>query len=570
MTEETRHGRAEGASESPRIEAVSDLVLIAGALRPKTVIVAGGTRDDDLRLVESARDHGIAGRVLLVGDARAVRDAASRVGIAVGDDDILGTGSPEETASRTAAAVRDGTADIILKGDISTPILNREMLGIAVRKTISLVTVFDTAPVAGGRPMLLTDPGVTTVCSFERMVGLIENAIDVAHEVMRIERPRVALLSANEKQIASLPSTGLARELSEREWEGASVYGPLSFDLAVSPKSVGIKGPVFQEPDKDARDSQDYEQSLSCSSLSRLREAAREVAGRADVVVCPSIDSANVLYKMIMQNVEYGMGTFAGITVGVAVPYVILSRADNVETKLLSIALCSIAAERMKMAKVTRPDTGPRAGARENFRRDARDGAERQGDTQGPERPGATDATSPAPPHEPSREDTPAMTDTGEKKHWVFRVHVADRAGALTSIASAFSNRGISIDTVVGHGHTLTTRRDGAVIVTFHCIESEKDAIVRIVRRLSKVLSLAEHPYDSESLRKSGLITVTRRLTPQDVAGIEIFLTCELMSEARGVYTYFVAGSPSELDPVLARFIEEDILTDIVYSVIGL
>ena len=51
------------------------------------------------------------------------------------------------------------------------------------------------------------------------------------------------------------------------------------------------------------------------------------------------------------------------------------------------------------------------------------------------------------------------MADTEEKKHWVFRVHVADRAGALTSIASAFSNRGISIDTVVGHGHVLTPGR---------------------------------------------------------------------------------------------------------------
>ncbi len=162
------------------------------------------------------------------------------------------------------------------------------------------------------------------------------------------------------------------------------------------------------------------------------------------------------------------------------------------------------------------------------------------------------------------------MAHEQQRKHWVFRVGLADRAGALTSIASAFSNRGISIDTVVGHGAAYTTTHDGTVVVTFWCTEAEKDEIVRVVKRLSKVTTLEEHPYDSESLRKSALLHTTRRLTPRDVAGRETFLTCELMKEERGLYTYFVAGSPSELDPILSRLAEEGILKDIVYSVVGL
>ena len=162
------------------------------------------------------------------------------------------------------------------------------------------------------------------------------------------------------------------------------------------------------------------------------------------------------------------------------------------------------------------------------------------------------------------------MADDQDKKHWVFRVHVADRAGALTSIASAFSNRGISIETVVGHGATHTATHDGAVVVTLWCTELEKDQIVRVVKRLSKVLSLEEHAYDSAGLRKSAIVHATRRLTPRDVAGRETFLTCELMKEERGIHTYFLAGSPSELDPIIARFGEEGILDDIVYSVVGL
>jgi phosphate butyryltransferase len=306
----------------PPLERVSDLTTLAGNLRPKTVIVPGGEREDDLRLVESARDHGIVDRIVLAGDAAAIRRAADAVGIAVPDADILGTASQEETAAVTVAEVRKGAADIILKGNISTPILNRAILAIRTRPTISLVTLFDAAPIAGGRPMLLTDPGVTTVCNFDRMVGLVENAVEVAHAIMGLERPRVAILSANEKVIESLPSTVMGKELSARSWDGAVVYGPLSFDLAVSEESVRLKGAI-SDP------------------------AAREVAGRADVLVCPGLDSANILYKIIMEIVKYGLGTFAGITVGVQVPYVILSRSDNVETKLQSIALCSIAAERM-------------------------------------------------------------------------------------------------------------------------------------------------------------------------------------------------------------------------------
>ena len=161
------------------------------------------------------------------------------------------------------------------------------------------------------------------------------------------------------------------------------------------------------------------------------------------------------------------------------------------------------------------------------------------------------------------------MANNHENKHWVFRVGVADRSGALTSIASAFSNRGTSIETVVGHGTAYPGATGGAVMVTFWCSESEKDEIVRVVKRLSKVTSLEEHPYESEALRKSAVVRVTRRLAPPDVAGQEVFLTCELMAEQRGTFTYFLAGPPSEIDPILARFVEERILTDIVFSVIG-
>ncbi len=161
------------------------------------------------------------------------------------------------------------------------------------------------------------------------------------------------------------------------------------------------------------------------------------------------------------------------------------------------------------------------------------------------------------------------MSETA-RNHWVFRAHVVDRAGALTSIASAFSNEGVSIDTVVGHGSEVRAGTDGSVVLTFCCSEEEKDKMVRKIRRLSKVTRLEEHPYESQSLRKAVIILATRELKPRDVVGKKDFLTTELVKAAAQGWTYFLAGSPSDLDPVLERLETAGVVKDIIYSVLSL
>jgi acetolactate synthase small subunit len=161
------------------------------------------------------------------------------------------------------------------------------------------------------------------------------------------------------------------------------------------------------------------------------------------------------------------------------------------------------------------------------------------------------------------------MKDT-EKHHWVFRAHVVDRAGALTSIASSFSNEGINIGTVVGHGVVETANVEGSVVLTFFCSEKQKDVMVRKIKRLSKVIALEERPYDSRSLRKSVVMHTTRKLVPHDVAGEHAFLTCEMVQSDDEGFTYFVAGSPGELDPVLERLEKNRVVQDMVYSIVGI
>jgi len=307
--------------ESGTLEAVADLIEIAGRLAGVAVAVAGGDRAEDLRLVESAWDHGIVNRIILVGQEDRIVRAVGEVGIEVAGQDVVPARSEEEAAAATVDLIKTGAADLVLKGNISTPIINRHMLPLAVRNTVSLVTVFDAAPIAGGRVMVMTDAGVTTNCNFERMKDLINNALEVTRSVLQIERPRVAVLSANEKQIASLPSTRLGTELTALDWPRAAVYGPLSLDLAIDPGSVAIK----RLPDLPG---------------------AADVAGRADVLVCPGIDSANILYKSISAMNKFGIASLASVTVGFPVPYIILSRADSLETRLESIALGSIYAPR--------------------------------------------------------------------------------------------------------------------------------------------------------------------------------------------------------------------------------
>ena len=94
--------------------------------------------------------------------------------------------------------------------------------------------------------------------------------------------------------------------------------------------------------------------------------------------------------------------------------------------------------------------------------------------------------------------------------------------------------------------------------------------MVRKLHRLSKVIRLEERPYDSNRLRKSSIILTNRELKPVDVAGENSFLTCELVNKDSNGWTYFIAGAPSELDPVLERLETTGTVRDIIYSVVGL
>jgi len=94
--------------------------------------------------------------------------------------------------------------------------------------------------------------------------------------------------------------------------------------------------------------------------------------------------------------------------------------------------------------------------------------------------------------------------------------------------------------------------------------------MVRKVRRLEQVTRLEETPYESQSMRKSAKILTTRELKPIDVVGEQTFLTSELIKADANGWRYLLAGSPSDLDPVLARLETAGVIKDIIYSVLSL
>ncbi|EPG1639765.1 bifunctional enoyl-CoA hydratase/phosphate acetyltransferase, partial [Pseudomonas aeruginosa] len=159
------------------------------------------------------------------------------------------------------------------------------------------------------RPFIITDAAINIAPSLQDKADIIRNAIDLAH-VIGVERPRVAILAAVETINPSMPATleaaALCKMADRGQISGAVLDGPLALDNAVSLAAAQIKG---------------------------IRS---EVAGQADVLVVPDLESGNMLAKQI----EYmGDAASAGIVMGAKVPIVLTSRADSREARISSCAI---------------------------------------------------------------------------------------------------------------------------------------------------------------------------------------------------------------------------------------
>jgi phosphotransacetylase len=275
------------------------------------------TGPETLRAVELAMSGGMAEPVL-VGPPSEIRAGLSELGT---DPDRFEIVPAEDTATAAAESVRrvrDGGADLLLKGAIKTSDLMRAVLDpdaeLRTDRLLSDVFVFDFVGEAGIRLVGITDGGVMPRPTLDQKEHILRNAVE-AFQALGVECPHVALLAAVETVSETFPSTREAAELARRWNESGTsncvVDGPLAVDIALSRRAADLKG--IESP----------------------------VAGRADVLLFPDLESANMAAK----SVEYVVPLEpAHCILGAAVPVLIPSRSETAAARLSSIAFGALLA----------------------------------------------------------------------------------------------------------------------------------------------------------------------------------------------------------------------------------
>lgn len=220
-----------------------------------------------------------------------------------------------ECGKTGVSVIKDGKADMIMKGKINTSFFVKAILdkknGIPSGRRISLISIFELPDV--NRVIMLTDPGINPELFTEgdesAAIDIIKNGIEVARS-LGIDKPRVALLDANEIPSDKIPTTVKEKTISEMDWKDAYVYGPLSYDLALYEDAVKKKG-IKNNP----------------------------VAGKADILVVPHISGGNFIYKTWVKTLG---AEVANIVSGAKVPIILTSRGDSEISKFLTICASSI------------------------------------------------------------------------------------------------------------------------------------------------------------------------------------------------------------------------------------
>lgn len=282
-----------------------------------TVAVAGGDSEEVLHAIAEAGDRA---RFVLCGDSRRIEAIAARIGVALTGVEILHVAAESdepippawsaEASRRAADLVASGDANVLMKGLVQTADAMRAVLA-RERNLVpagSLLFHLARLEIAGrDRPLFLSDGAIVPAPSVADRITMIR----VAGEAMRalgVESPRVALIAAAEKVTPRVQSTVDAAEIVARRGECGDVRvdGPMGLDAAVSARAAAIKG------------------------------IGGEVAGVADMLLFPAIDSANASYKMLTNFTKVRA---AGVVLGANVPIVLTSRSDDDEAKRLSLDL---------------------------------------------------------------------------------------------------------------------------------------------------------------------------------------------------------------------------------------
>ena len=279
--------------------------------------VAAAGDPHTIEVTLKARAEGIVEPVL-VGDKPIIDRVLAEMGETVPAADIYDVPDLTEAAAKAAALVREGKADLLMKGKLDTAVLLKAVVnkehGLGKGGVMSHFSIFE---VPGYHKLLCpVDGGMMTYPTLEQKKAIIENTVGVLH-AMGYECPKVGVLACVEKVNPKMPETVEAdalKQMNQRgEITGCIVEGPVSYDCAMSKEIAEFKG--FDSP----------------------------VSGDCDVLVAPNIHAGNIMGKLL--TVTCG-ARLAGMMVGAKCPIVMTSRGSSAEEKYLSIVLAAAAAQK--------------------------------------------------------------------------------------------------------------------------------------------------------------------------------------------------------------------------------
>mgnify|MGYP003133543149 CR=1 FL=1 len=253
---------------------------------------------------------------ILIGDEDEMRKVAEEAGLDISAFEIISTKHSHEAAQKAVDLAREGKVDALMKGYIHTDELLHAVVkkenGLRTLRQISHVFVMDVPNENYPKPLWLSDAAVNIQPTLKQKRDIVQNAIDL-FRACGFGTPKVAILSATEQITENIQSTIEAAALSKMAERGiitgGIVDGPLAFDNAIS---------------KDA---------------AKAKHIKSEVAGDADILIVPDLESGNMLYKQMKFLSGYNA---AGVVVGARVPIILTSRASDLQPRLASSALAQL------------------------------------------------------------------------------------------------------------------------------------------------------------------------------------------------------------------------------------
>jgi phosphate butyryltransferase len=299
--------------EKNMVKKLEELLSLAKTKAKKTISVAAAHDKEVLVAVTEAVALGIV-NAILVGDESKIKEICKNENLSLENITIIHEKDVVKAAAIAVEQVVLGNADFLMKGMLNTSdllkaVLNKEK-GLRGPGMLSHVMLYDVSTYH--KLISLTDGGMVTYPELNDKIGIINNAVKVAHK-LGIENPKVAPICAVEVVNPAMQATMDAAILSQMnkrgQIKGCTIDGPLALDIAISEQAARHKGIIS------------------------------DVAGDSDILLVPNIESGNFLGKALTY---FAGAENAGVIVGAKCPVVLVSRADSARSKLYSIALGSV------------------------------------------------------------------------------------------------------------------------------------------------------------------------------------------------------------------------------------